>query len=47
MSHTASPRLADRLTRLFNIDRHEIPAVLAGLSLFFLLFTAYFMLRPV
>lgn len=38
------PRLA---ARLFNIRVEEAPAVLAGLALFFLLFTGYFMLRPV
>ncbi|NMG66416.1 MFS transporter [Azoarcus indigens] len=35
------------LARLFNLEPAETPAVLAGLLLFFLLFTAYFMLRPV
>tara|TARA_A100001391_G_scaffold197792_3_gene178513 strand:+ start:56732 stop:58048 length:1317 start_codon:yes stop_codon:yes gene_type:complete len=38
------PRLA---ARLFNIEPAEAPAVIAGLALFFLLFTGYFMLRPV
>lgn len=33
--------------RLFNIERNEVPAVLAGLLMFFFLFTGYFMLRPV
>ncbi|QEA38964.1 MFS transporter [Pistricoccus aurantiacus] len=33
--------------RLFNLRPREAPAVLAGLALFFLLFTGYFMLRPV
>ncbi|MGC3874534.1 NTP/NDP exchange transporter [Halomonas sp. GXIMD04776] len=35
------------LTRLFNLRPGETPPVLAGLTLFFLLFTGYFMLRPV
>lgn len=35
------------LARLLNVDSRELPAVLAGLLLFFLLFTGYFMLRPV
>jgi len=35
------------LARLFNLEPAETPAVLAGLLLFFLLFTGYFMLRPV
>ena len=33
--------------RLFNLHDREAPAVLAGLLMFFLLFTGYFMLRPV
>ncbi|KAF1722369.1 NTP/NDP exchange transporter [Pseudoxanthomonas wuyuanensis] len=35
------------LVRLFNVEPHEAPAVAAGLVMFFLLFTGYFMLRPV
>ncbi|WP_037061156.1 NTP/NDP exchange transporter [Pseudoxanthomonas suwonensis] len=35
------------LTRLFGVNPHEAPAVAAGLAMFFLLFTGYFMLRPV
>lgn len=35
------------LARLIVAERSEIPAVLAGFLLFFLLFTSYFMLRPV
>nr|WP_298373343.1 MFS transporter [uncultured Halomonas sp.] len=35
------------LTRLFNLRPGEAPPVVAGLILFFLLFTGYFMLRPV
>ncbi|MBM1144677.1 MFS transporter [Alcanivorax sp. ZXX171] len=38
------PRLA---ARLFNLRVEEAPAVIAGLLVFFLLFTGYFMLRPV
>ncbi len=36
-----------RAARLFNVEREEAPAVLAGLLMFFFLFTGYFMLRPV
>lgn len=35
------------LSRLFDVSTDEAPAVLAGLLMFFLLFTGYFMLRPV
>ena len=35
------------LSRVFGVRPHEAPAVLAGLAMFFLLFTGYFMLRPV
>ncbi len=35
------------LARLFDVQREEAPAVLAGLLMFFFLFTGYFMLRPV
>ncbi|WP_411832054.1 NTP/NDP exchange transporter [Pseudoxanthomonas mexicana] len=35
------------LSALFNVQSHEAPAVAAGLAMFFLLFTGYFMLRPV
>ena len=38
---------AARLSRLFGVQPHEAPAVAAGLAMFFLLFTGYFMLRPV
>ena len=34
-------------TRLFNVRDGEMPIVVAGLTLFFLLFAGYFMLRPV
>lgn len=36
-----------RLSGLLNVERHEIPVVGAGAAMFFLLFTGYFMLRPV
>ena len=42
-SHPPAPWLA----RLFGVRPHEAPAVAAGLAMFFLLFTGYFMLRPV
>jgi AAA family ATP:ADP antiporter len=35
------------LARLFNVEAREAPAVFAGLLMFFLVFTGYFMLRPV
>ncbi len=38
---------AARMSRLFGVHPHEAPAVAAGLAMFFLLFTGYFMLRPV
>ncbi|KAF1692119.1 NTP/NDP exchange transporter [Pseudoxanthomonas koreensis] len=44
--HGADPRLP-WLSRLFGVHPHEAPAVGAGLAMFFLLFTGYFMLRPV
>ncbi|WP_019398317.1 NTP/NDP exchange transporter [Pseudoxanthomonas sp. GW2] len=47
---TSSPDSARRqplLSRLFGVQPHEAPAVGAGLAMFFLLFTGYFMLRPV
>lgn len=39
--------MLDRLTATLKIERHEAPAVLAGVAMFFLLFAGYFMLRPV
>lgn len=36
-----------RVRSLFNVRTEEVPAVLAGAAMFFLLFTGYFMLRPV
>ena len=35
------------IARVFNVVPHEAPAVGAGLAMFFLLFTGYFMLRPI
>ncbi|GAB2494969.1 NTP/NDP exchange transporter [Arenimonas alkanexedens] len=35
------------LSRLLNLEQGEAPAVIAGIAMFFLLFTGYFMLRPV
>jgi AAA family ATP:ADP antiporter len=35
------------IARVFNVETGEAPAVAAGLPMFFLLFTGYFMLRPV
>lgn len=35
------------LNRIFAAEPHEMPAVAGGFALFFLLFTSYFMLRPV
>ena len=39
--------LARWLTRAFDVERDEAGAVIAGFTLFFLLFAGYFMLRPV
>ncbi|MEG0862491.1 MAG: MFS transporter [Pseudomonas sp.] len=39
--------MAISATGLFNVREGERPIVVAGLALFFLLFTGYFMLRPV
>jgi AAA family ATP:ADP antiporter len=36
-----------RLTDLLKVERQEAPVVAAGAAMFFLLFTGYFMLRPV
>ncbi|MDZ5605442.1 MFS transporter [Pseudomonas sp. RP23018S] len=41
------PELRQRLHRWLNITPGEGPAVIAGLTLFYLLFCGYFMLRPV
>ncbi|RZA31312.1 MAG: MFS transporter, partial [Lysobacteraceae bacterium] len=42
-----SNALSRRLAALFKVEEREAGAVAAGLLLFFLLFTGYFMLRPV
>jgi AAA family ATP:ADP antiporter len=47
MDHTPAWARSARLSSLFNIERGEIPAVTAGFGMFYLLFTGYFMLRPV
>lgn len=39
--------MRDLLTKALDVKREELPAVLAGAAMFFLLFTGYFMLRPV
>lgn len=45
---TTTPNPPPRgFARLFNVEPQEVGAILAGVSMFFLLFTAYFMLRPV
>lgn len=43
----SSRSIQSGIAKLFHVERRETPAVLAGLLMFFLLFTAYFMLRPV
>lgn len=47
MSEGAPTPLLRGIARLFDVELRETPAVLAGLAMFFLLFTGYFMLRPV
>ncbi len=42
-----APSRPNLIARLFNVEPRETAAVVAGLLLFFLLFTGYFMLRPV
>ncbi len=42
-----TPERAPLIARLLNIEPKESGAVTAGLSMFFMLFTGYFMLRPV
>jgi ATP:ADP antiporter, AAA family len=39
--------MRDLIARLFNLERHEAGAVIAGFGMFFLLFAGFFMLRPV
>ena len=43
----AAQALTRLVSRLFNLEPQEAPPVTAGLLMFFLLFTGYFMLRPV
>ncbi len=47
MADSTSGALRRGLARLFAVEPREAGAVLAGLLLFFCLFTGYFMLRPV
>ena len=47
MSSRPTHTLAARFDGIFAVDREERAAVLAGIAMFFLLFTGYFMLRPV
>ena len=47
MVHHHKDRSARVLARVLNVEPGEAPAVAAGLVMFFLLFTGYFMLRPV
>ncbi|ODA66489.1 Major Facilitator Superfamily protein [Methyloligella halotolerans] len=47
MGHLADSAAGRRIGRLLNLEPGEIPAVAGGLAMFFLLFTGYFMLRPV
>ena len=44
---TTARTLRKRFARLFNVEANEAGVVFAGLVLFFLVFTGYFMLRPV
>lgn len=39
--------MRNAVARLFNLERHEAGAVIAGFGMFFLLFAGFFMLRPV
>ena len=43
----SSRTIQSGIARLFSVEQREAQAVMAGLLMFFLLFTAYFMLRPV
>lgn len=47
MSDGTPQPLLRGIARLFDVELREAPAVLAGLAMFFLLFTGYFMLRPI
>lgn len=44
---SAETRAGGGLARLIVAKPFEVPAVIGGFLLFFLLFTGYFMLRPV
>jgi AAA family ATP:ADP antiporter len=44
---SGAPSALRLVARVFNVEPHEAPAVAAGLAMFFLLFTGYFMLRPI
>jgi ATP:ADP antiporter, AAA family len=46
-SEASAPHKRRGLHRLIVAEPHEVPAVLGGFLLFFLLFASYFMLRPV
>jgi AAA family ATP:ADP antiporter len=45
--HSATTRWRERTSRLLAVPGGELPALIAGFLLFFLLFAAYMMLRPV
>jgi AAA family ATP:ADP antiporter len=47
MVSTPGQTLKDRFQTLVDIGRDELPVAAAGAAMFFLLFTGYFMLRPV
>ena len=47
MAHHHKDRSARILARLLNVEPGEAPAVATGLVTFFLLFTGYFIFRPV
>lgn len=42
-----TPSIRTRFNDIFRIEREEVPVAAAGAAMFFLLFTGYFMLRPV
>jgi ATP:ADP antiporter, AAA family len=47
MADPTFPSRRFRFADVFTVERDEIPVALAGAAMFFLLFTGYFMLRPV
>ncbi|HEX2841894.1 NTP/NDP exchange transporter [Hyphomicrobium sp.] len=47
MIEPATRPAREKLDRLINIERKDAPVIFAGAAMFFLLFTGYFMLRPV